>query len=124
MDTTREKTRLLAETIAATVADLIATPNFPLDRPEDQLRALTGHIHVALDVMDDGSDERHGRAVTACRQITWKLGSNWDDGQPARIDRKDATARLAAAVVAEMDDVRLSTDCRQLDSARREEATR
>lgn len=37
--------------------------------------------------------------LEACRQIIWKLSHNWDDGKPARIDRLDATVRMAADAI-------------------------
>lgn len=37
--------------------------------------------------------------LEACQQIVWKLGHNGEDG-PVKIDRLDATVRMAIAAVA------------------------
>jgi hypothetical protein len=38
--------------------------------------------------------EREITLLEACKGLLWKLNHNWDDGLPARIDRRDATIRI------------------------------
>ena len=38
--------------------------------------------------------------LNALKGIVWKLSHNWDDGKPARIDRRDATIRNAVDLIA------------------------
>lgn len=48
----------------------------------------------------DRLERERAELLEACRQIVWKTGHNWDDGLPARIDRRDIVVTLAANAAA------------------------
>lgn len=56
-------------------------------------------------------------ALEACRQIVWKLSHNWDDGKPARIDRRDAVIRMAVRAI-EVADAPAPTNLAELQALR------
>lgn len=70
--------------------------------PNVRLHALAeSHFSdVAYDIEEDARlFDAAPDLLDACKQIVWKLSHNWDNG-PARIDRRDATVRLAEKAIA------------------------
>lgn len=65
-------------------------------RIAEQLRPVRQNVRLISDATAIAAAE----LLHACKNVVWKLSHNWDDGLPARIDRRDATARLCRSAIA------------------------